>query len=109
MKRRKTNEYQEASIAALAKAIVDLHGCKATWVESVPVKEVFNEETVWEGVVQVFDIQDHTKATRCYAWSHKLEGSKKRRFFAVLRQGMVDSPEKAVRAAIVSELCNKKS
>jgi hypothetical protein len=89
------------TIEALQKAILDLHGCKSTWIESVPVKEVFKGETVWEGVVQVFEVQGHPRATRCYAWSHELEGSKKRRFFAVLHQGAVDSPEKAVRAAIV--------
>ena len=93
----------EVSKESLEKAILDLHGCKSTWVESVLVKEVFEGETVWEGVVQVFDLIDHQKAKRCYAWSHSLEGSKKRRFFAVLHQGVVDSPEKAVRAAIVRD------
>jgi hypothetical protein len=102
MKIRKTNENSE-SIKSLQKAILDLHGCKATWVQSVPVKEVFEGETVWEGVVQVFDLIKHPTAKRCYAWSHELEGSKKRRFFAVLHQGPVDSPEKAVKAAIVQE------
>lgn len=104
MKRRRINEYSEASIEALVKAILDLHGCKATWIESVPVREVFEGDTVWEGVVQVFDLQDHPKATRCYAWSHGLENSKKRRFFAVLDQGSVDSAQAAVRAAIVNEV-----
>jgi hypothetical protein len=91
----------EHEVKALKKAILDLHGCKATWVKSVPVKEVFEGETVWEGVVQVFEIQGHPKATCCYAWSHGLDNSKKRRFFAILHQGAIDSPEKAVRAAIV--------
>jgi hypothetical protein len=94
-------------ISALQKAILDLHGCKATWVESVPVKEVFKGETVWEGVVQVFNIQGHPKATRCYAWSHSLDDSKKRRFFAVLHQDPINSPEKAVRASIVREQSRK--
>ena len=89
-------------LKALKKAILGLHGCKSTWVKSVPVKEVFEGETVWEGIVQVFKI-DHPKASLCYAWSHELEGSKKRRFFVVLHQGPVDSPEKAVRATIASE------
>jgi hypothetical protein len=51
MKRKRTNSTSEASIEALAKAILDLHGCKATWIKSVPVKEVFEGETVWEGIV----------------------------------------------------------
>jgi hypothetical protein len=97
----------EVSIDALKKAILDLHDCKATWIESVSVKEVFEGKMVWEGIVQIFDLIDHPKAKRCYAWSHELEGSKKRRFFAVLHQGAIDSPEKAVRASIVREFKEK--
>ena len=94
----------EHEVKALKKAILDLHGCKSTWVKSVPIKEVFEGETVWEGIVQVFDLINYPKATRCYAWSYRLNNSKKRRFFAVLHQGAIDSPEKAVRVAIVSEI-----
>lgn len=97
----------EVSIDALKKAILDLHGCKATWVKSVPVKEIFEGETVWEGIVQVFDLIDHPKAKRCYAWSHELKGLKKRKFFAVLQQGPVDSPQAAVRAAIIGDFKSK--
>jgi hypothetical protein len=103
MKHKKADLASETSIKTLQKAILDLHGCKATWVESIPVKEVFEGETAWEGVVRVFDIQGHPKATRCYAWSHALDKSKKRRFFAVLHQGPVDSPQAAVKAMIVDE------
>jgi len=95
---------------ALVKAILDLHGCKAVWIESVPVKETFHDQTVWEGVVQVFDLKDHSTAKRCYAWSYVTdEKSGKRKFFAVLHQGPVDSPLNAVRAAIVAEHREKKS
>jgi hypothetical protein len=96
------HKLSEISIKALQKAILDLHGCKATWIKSVPIKEVFEGETVWEGIVQVFEV-DHPKSKLCYAWSYGLDNSKKRRFFAVLHQGVVDSPEKAVRAAIINE------
>jgi len=102
MKRKKTNSTSETSIEVLTKAILDLHGCKATWVRSVQVKEAFEGETVWEGVVQVFEV-DHPKSKLCYAWSHGLDNSKKRRFFAVLDNGVIDSPEKAVRAVIIQE------
>lgn len=103
MKPKKINFISEASIKALQKAILDLHGCKAIWVESVPVKEVFEEETMWEGIVQVFKIEGHKTANKCYAWSYGLDNSKKRRFFAVLHQGAIDSPEKAVRASIIHD------
>jgi len=90
-------------IEALKEVIRNLHGCEATWVDSVPVKEVFQGQTVWEGVVQVFDLRGHPTAQHCYAWSHAIEGSGKRRFVAVLHQGPVDSPQAAVRAATVQE------
>lgn len=93
----------EVSVEALRGAIRDLHGCDASWVESVPVKETFEGQTVWEGTVQVFDLVGHAAATRCYAWSHAVGESGKRRFVAVLHQGPVDSPEAAVRAAIVQQ------
>ena len=87
---------------ALQEAIRNLHGCEPTWVESVPVKETFEGKTVWQGTVQVFALHGHPTATRCYAWSHATEGER-RRFVAVLHQGPVDSPVRAVRAAVVAE------
>lgn len=100
----------EAPIKALIEAIRNLHGCEVTWLESVPVQETFQGNTVWEGEVQVFDIKGHPTATRCYAWSYITdEKSGKRKFFAVLHQGPVDSPLNAVRAAIVAETRDKDS
>ncbi len=91
------------NLRSLEKAILDLHGCKSKWVESIPIKEDYKGETVWEGIVEVFDIKGHPTAKRAYAWSHNIEGSKKRKFYAVLHQGKVDLPEKAVRAAIIRD------
>ena len=85
------------------RAIRDLHGCDSTWVKSVAVTETFRGEIVWRGTVEVFDLIDHATATRCYAWSHAVDGSEKRRYVAVLHEGPVDSAEAAVRAAIVRE------
>jgi len=53
--------------------------------------------------VHVFDLEGNAKATRAYAWSSPLEGSDKRRYFAVLNLGGIRSPQDAVRAAIVAE------
>lgn len=94
---------QKESIEQLTKAIFDLHGVKATWVKSVAVIEMFGEKIVWQGVVDVFGIKDHPQADKCYAWSSPIEGSTKRRYYAVLHIPPVDSPEKAVKAAIVHE------
>ncbi|MGO4871000.1 MAG: hypothetical protein ACLPGW_10375 [Roseiarcus sp.] len=87
----------------LKEAVESQHGGTATLAQSVPVTETHNGQTVWEGVVHVFDLAGHPKATRAYAWSSPIEGSTKRRFFAVLHMGAIKSPAAAVRAAIVAE------
>lgn len=87
----------------LTEAIQAHHGGRATHVQSVPVKETHAGQTVWEGVVHVFDLADNPKATRAYAWSSPIEGSSKKRYFAVLHMGAIKSPLDAVRAAIVAE------
>ena len=93
----------EVSIIELKRAVENQHGCTATFVQSVPVEEAFEGEMVWDGVVHVFQIHGHPKASKAYAWSSPIKGSDKRRFFAVLHQGPVTSPVEAVRAAIVAE------
>src|SRR6202022_2873173 len=85
----------------LREAIERTHGGTATLVQSV--HETFEGKTVWEGVVYVFDLTGHPTATRAYAWSSPIERSKKRRLFAVVHQPPIDSPQAAVRAAIVAE------
>jgi len=51
----------------------------------------------------VFDLKGHPQATPAYAWTSPIEGSEKRRFFAVLHIPPVTSPLDSVRAAIVAE------
>src|SRR6266566_648850 len=92
----------------LKKTVENMHGGTATLAQSVPVREAFEGKPVWEGVVHVFDLAGHPTATRAYAWSSPIEGSTKRRFFAVMHQPPVDSPQAAVRAAIVAERRSEK-
>lgn len=93
----------EASASELRDTVEQQHGGIAALVQSVPVRETFNGQVVWEGVVHVFDLADNPNAARAYAWSSPIEGSDKRRFFAVLQMGAINSPVDAVRAAIVAE------
>lgn len=90
-----------AELAALQKAILDLHGARAEHVESVPVTETFNGETVWDGVVEVFALPEHP-AGKAYAWRHEAD-SGRWRYVAVLHKPPVDTPRKAVQAAVVAE------
>jgi len=94
-------------IAELQTAILNLHGCNATYVETVPVTEVFQGETVWQGQVEVFETSDHPKAKRIYAWGHATgENDQARRYVTVLELPPVDSPQTAVKAGIMSEIKN---
>jgi hypothetical protein len=81
-----------------------LHGAKATHRESVPVKEVWNGQTIWEGIVEVFDLHDHPDANTAYAWSHETDDpDRPQRHVTVLHVPPVVSPITAVRAAIAQE------
>jgi hypothetical protein len=97
----------EVSTSELKGAVESQHGGAATLAQSVPVKETHAGAVVWDGVVHVFDLAGDPTASRAYAWSSPIEGSDKRRFFAVLHMGPVKSPVDAVRAAIVAEQRSK--
>jgi len=64
---------------------------------------------VWQGDVEVFDLDGHPEAERAYAWSHR-EGQddKGERFVAVVEIPPVISAETAVRASIVNDLKSSK-
>ncbi len=91
----------------LASFIEHLHRCKAIHFEDVEVNEEFDGQTVWSGVVSVFKINGHPKADTCYGWSSPIEGSDKRKFYAILKLPPVQSPSDAVKAAIASEYKSK--
>jgi len=81
-----------------------VHGVESEHVDSVPVKETFQGQTVWEGIVEVFALYDHPKATIAYAWAHDTENpDKPRRHVTVLHLHPIKSAQDAVRAAIAQE------
>ncbi len=93
-----------AYLDELREVIRKLHGAEATHVKSVPVKETFRGETVWEGIVEVFDLYNHPKAPRVYAWSHDTDDpDNPRKHVTVLHIAPVLSAAMAVRAAIREE------
>ena len=92
----------EVAPSELKLAVERTHGGTASFVQSVPIHEEYNGQTVWDGTVAVFDLTGHPKATRAYAWSYELPDGK-RRFFAVLHIPPIIGPREAVRAAIVAE------
>jgi hypothetical protein len=91
-------------IEELRGVIHKLHGAQATHCESVPVKEMHKGKTVWDGVVEVFDLIGHPKANRIYAWSHDTADPKHpKRYVTVLHIPPVVSPQTAVQAVILQE------
>ena len=85
------------------------YGVESSHIESVPIREVFQGKTVWDGIVEVLDLHGHPKATRLYAWAYETDNSKKPRHVTVLHIGPVTSPLLAVRAAIVEEFRNREA
>ena len=91
-------------IEDLREVIHKLHGATATHVESVPVIEMFNGQTIWDGIVDVFDLHGHPATHRVYAWSHETDDpDNPKRHVTVLHLPPVVSPITAVRAVIVEE------
>jgi hypothetical protein len=91
-------------VEELRAVIKKLHGVDSRHVDSVPVKEVFRGQTVWDGMVEIFEIRDHPKTSRIFAWSHQTDNpDKPRRHVTVLALDPVVTPVDAVRAALIQE------
>jgi len=88
-------------IEFIQKAVEKAAGCPARYVESAAVVEIFRGQTMWEGIVEVFDLDGHPKAKRAYGWS---DGQgKNARYTAVLEIPPVKSADTAVKAAIAAK------
>lgn len=61
------------------------------------VHEQFEDETVWEGEVLIFDLPGHPTASKCFAW--EVDGE----ITAVLAEGPIETAADAVRASIHSD------
>ena len=75
--------------------------CKAKHARSDAVIERFKGRTVWEGVLETFDLEGHPKAKNCCAFHFVENGG--RVIKMVLGIPRVDSPESAVKVAIASK------
>jgi hypothetical protein len=94
-------------IEELRTVIRQLHGVESKHLESVPVTEKFHGKTIWDGVVEVFELKGHPQTNRVYAWAHDTDDPQgKRRHVTVLHSDPVTSPRTAVRAAIIQEFRN---
>src|SRR5215469_10011963 len=86
-------------LVELQKVIERKYHCSATHRETVLVEEkAAGNETVWNGFVEIFNLTGHNHADVCYAWQHVHTG--RIRTFTVLGSGVIDSPNRAIQAAI---------
>jgi hypothetical protein len=99
-------------IENIRKAVEKHAGCRAQHRESVPVTERYLDQIMWEGVVEVFDLDGHPKANRAYGWQLEVKAKpgqlqfwegRNAQYTAVLGIPPVDSPNAAVRASIAAE------
>jgi hypothetical protein len=93
-------------IERLEKTILDLHGYKGKHTGSVAVREVFQGQIIWDGVVEVFELDNHPQAQFAYGWSYK-DDDGNTRDVAVLGVPPVESPASAVRAYFVEQAQKK--
>jgi hypothetical protein len=89
-------------LESLKAAIFINHKCKPSHRETAFVHvETKDAETVWKGRVEIFDLDGHHEADTCYAWQNNDNDGFK--IFAVLGNNFIDSPKRAVEAAIFTD------
>lgn len=94
-------------VLELQDVIRRLHGVDSEHIETVAVKETFQGQTIWDGLVEVFELKGHETAHRVYAWAHDTDDPEHpRRHVTVLHLHPIKSAQDAVKAAIVQESRN---
>jgi hypothetical protein len=90
-------------LGTLEAAILIQHRRKPTHKETVFVEEkTADGEIVWQGHVESFDLTGHEGAKTCYAWQH-IDSTGAAKIFAVLGSKFINSPNKAVQAAVFTD------
>lgn len=86
----------------LKRVIESQHGGRAALRRSLRVFPASRTLPEWDGIVHVFDLKDHPKTKRAYAWSTAIKGGTRPRYFAVLHLGLITGPGEAVKAAAIA-------
>jgi hypothetical protein len=74
------------------------HGCEATFVTSVPVREEIAGQVIWDGDVDVFYLEGHPRTNCCFVLAH--EEDSERFYTPVLAVPPIINPQAAVRQAL---------
>jgi len=89
-------------IVELSAMIQSKYICKATYWESTVVTIPADDHFVWTGRVETFALEGHPTAIRCFAWI-EMAHNVQRRFVIILQNGLIVSPEVAVKAWLASK------
>lgn len=80
-------------------AVEKAAGCAAEFLRTALVMEGWKKELVWQGEVEMFTLKGHPKAKVAFGWKN-FDGT----FTAVLGVPPIETPNAAVRAAIVAKV-----
>ena len=58
-------EILEVAPDELRQAVERMHGCRAKLLEVATISESFEGQPVWSGLIHVFDLEGHPKASLC--------------------------------------------
>ncbi|MEJ7623072.1 MAG: hypothetical protein WKF34_03690 [Pyrinomonadaceae bacterium] len=88
------------------KALIEReYGTTAKHVETVAVHETFENETIWDGEVEVFEVPEYPNADRVFAWA--FEDDEGEQQVTVAQIPPATDPENAVKAYLVSQYGNR--
>ena len=77
------------------------YGTTAKHVETVPVHETFENETIWDGEVEVFEVPEFPDADLVFAWAFDDDSGQQQ--ITVAQIPPATTPENAVKAYLVSQ------
>ncbi|MBI1760298.1 MAG: hypothetical protein HYR56_02580 [Acidobacteria bacterium] len=96
-------------LAFLQDAIRHHYGGEARHLETVPITERFQDQTVWDGKVEVFELVSHPDAEKLFAWGFD-DPEREQNLQAVIvpAKPPIITPRQAVQAYVANQYCNRK-
>lgn len=85
----------------LGKAITAMHECRCSHFGTEKIKEEHGGQAVWEGDVEIFQLEGHPKANVAYGWGWS-DDKNEIQYIGILNVPPIDSAADAVKAAIAS-------
>jgi hypothetical protein len=76
--------------------------CRATHVTSQTIHERYEGMRVWDGIVEIFQLEGHPTANRAYAWAILPSEGQQIEYKVILGLPPVNSAEDAVRVSITA-------